>query len=923
MAKTPEQQAAAQAAAEAKAAKEAARAAEASLPILERIVKARKQISDLQEKGTDLTTAESEELYKQEVKLSKLVAIQEKRLKKSQGTKQAELELASVYASQVSELSSISKVYKGLTDVQKQSLTTVQSSLSAVQKSLLADESKKAVLDSTLTGITELQGLQQKIAETGPEDVETQKSIEAAYRAQLRNLKQNIVNKQLIGEITKAEAKALIKALNTQTDSLEAAQKYGTINAETKEIIEGQIQAYEGIKKSIRGVIGTAKLLFSGWQGFARVTLMGAGQAIAKLGKTTREFGGFLGTASVSATALGTVFDDAGDVAKGLAEELGGMDKATFGAQLNTNLMAVNMGISGAEAAKLTGAFARMNGGSVETAQNLAAGTKEMAKTAGVVPSKVMADLAGSAEEFALYGKDGGKNLAQAAVQAAKMGVSLKTMTGVADNLLDFENSINSELELGAMLGKNINLDRARALAYEGDIAGATQETLNALGGVEAFNQMDYFQKKKTAELMGVSVEELQKMVTAQTEAATIGGQINGAFNTVSEGLTAITTGPLGNFVTGLSGAIGTTQEIAGNFKSAGGFLSDMGGKLKGMFGGAKPPIPTPDASMTGPLTKDGLPDKRFKANKLPTTPATPPAPTTMAPQTQAGPADQANKMSKIKSGDLIKGAVALLILAAALFVAAKAFQEFAEVTWESVAMGLVALVGLAGIAFLLSKIQGEMIKGAIAVAILGVALIPFAYALNLMSNVDGAGLLAAGAALIGFTAAMFVLGALLTGPGALIFGAGVLGLIALGGALIVFGAGLNMVGSGMSAITSALPLVVEQIGMLAQLNFLPIFGLAAALMTLSVALAAVAVTGMMALPALLALGLIAGGAAALMGGGEGEGGDRTGELIDEIKGLRADLIAGKIAVNIDGQKVTSNVGKVVSRISSNSYAKV
>jgi hypothetical protein len=49
----------------------------------------------------------------------------------------------------------------------------------------------------------------------------------------------------------------------------------------------------------------------------------------------------------------------------------------------------------------------------------------------------------------------------------------------------------------------------------------------------------------------------------------------------------------------------------------------------------------------------------------------------------------------------------------------------------------------------------------------------------------------------------------------------------------------------------------------------------------------------------------------------------RLAELIDEIKGLRADLIAGKIAVNIDGQKVTSNVGKVVSRISSNSYAKV
>jgi hypothetical protein len=917
MARTPEQQAAA----DARAAKEAAKAAEASLPILERILKTRKEISDLQEKGADMTSAESDELYKQEVKLSKLVSIQEKRLKKSQGTKQNELDLASVYATQVSELSSISKVYKGLSDVQTQSLTTVQSSLSAVQKSLLADENKKAVLDSTLSGITQLQGLQQKIAETGPEDVETQKSIDAAYRAQLRSLSQNIINKQLIGEITKQEANALIKALNTQKGGLAVAQQYSTISAETKEVIEGQIQAYEAIKKSIRGVIGTAKLLFSGWQGFARITLMGAGQAIAKLGKTTREFGGFMGGATVSATILGTVFDDAADVAKTLSEELGGTEKATFGAQLNTNLMAINMGISGAEAAKLTGAFARMNGGSVETAQNLAAGTKEMAKTAGVVPSKVMADLAGSAEEFALYGKDGGKNLAQAAVQAAKMGVSLKTMTGVADNLLDFENSINSELELGAMLGKNINLDRARALAYEGDIAGATQETLNALGGVEAFNQMDYFQKKKTAELMGVSVEELQKMVTTQEEAATIGGQINGAFNTVSEGLTAITTGPLGNFVTGLSGAIGTTKEIAGNFKSAGGFLSEMGGKLKGMFG-AKPPIPTPDASMTGPLTKDGLPDKRFKANKLP---STPPAATTMAPQAQAGPADQANKMSKIKSGDLIKGAVALLILAAALFVAAKAFQEFGEVTWESVGMGLVALAGLAGIAYLLSKIQGEMIKGAVAVAILGAALIPFAFALNLMSNVDANGLIASGIALIAFTGAVFGLGALLAGPGAIIFGAGILGFLALGAALIVLGAGLQMVGNGFSAISSGLPMLVEQISALSTINFLPILGLAGALTVLAIALAAVAATGMLALPALLALGLVAGGAASMMGGGEGEGGstDRTGELIDEIKGLRADLIAGKIAVNIDGQKVTSNVGKVVSRISSNSYAKV
>jgi hypothetical protein len=340
--------------------------------------------------------------------------------------------------------------------------------------------------------------------------------------------------------------------------------------------------------------------------------------------------------------------------------------------------------------------------------------------------------------------------------------------------------------------------------------------------------------------------------------------------------------------------------------------------KIKGFFGGAKPPIPTPDTSITGPLTKDGLPDKRFKANRLPTTPATPPPTSTRAPQAQTGPADQANKMSKIKSGDLIKGAVALLILAAALFVAAKAFQEFGDVTWESVGMGLVALAGLAGIAFILSKASGARLQGALAVAVLGAALIPFAFAMSLIENLKIDAVLAAAAGLVMFGLAAAGIGMILP-----LILAGSVGIAALGVAMIAFGTGLMLVSGGMGAISAVIPFVTEQISALSQIDFLPILGLAGALTILSIALAAVAATGMLALPALLALGLIAGGAAAVMGGGEGEGGDRTGELIDEIKGLRADLIAGKIAVNIDGQKVTSNVGKVVSRISSNSYAKV
>ena len=140
---------------------------------------------------------------------------------------------------------------------------------------------------------------------------------------------------------------------------------------------------------------------------------------------------------------------------------------------------------------------------------------------------------------------------------------------------------------------------------------------------------------------------------------------------------------------------------------------------------------------------------------------------------------------------------------------------------------------------------------------------------------------------------------------------------------LIVLGTGLLMVGTGMAALTSAFPAVLETISQMAQIDFLPIIGLAASLMILSAALAAVAVTGLLALPALMALGLIAGGAAAIMGGGEGGEDAKMDELIGEIKALRGDLLAGKIAVNMDGQKVTQRVSSVVSKVGSNSYAKV
>jgi hypothetical protein len=831
------------------------------------------------------------------------------------------------FVAQENQNNSLSSMYKSLSDLE--------------QKRMLITIASNSISKEGEESLNRMAEINRELAQLSISDVVSKQALNEEYK----NLTEQISDIEGIDQ-------KIIDNLNTQNT---LAENYANMTKGQKEQIEAQMQAYAGVQKTLVGILDTFKTLTSGPAGALGTILVGAGFAADKLGKNIRSFGGFIDSAQFSALGLSFIFDDAEETAKSLSKEFGGLKDVTLSTQLNTNLMATNMGISGQEAASIVGSFARLNNGSADTAMNMAATTKEMAKAAGVPVDQVMKDVAGSTEAFAEYGKDGGINIAKAAVNAAQLGVSMDAMTKVTDSLLDFETSINSELELGAMLGRNINLDRARALAYEGNIGGAVKETIQSLGGIEAFNKMDIFSKREAAKLLGLSVSELEKMAANSDKINDDGTVQISTFDSITEAITAAATGSSG-FLKTMGGLVLGAGQLGGSFAQMGfdvggvvkssaqvlknllgmvagpviGGIKAVGGGLANAFGGTK--LSEGLGSIKDKLVEKGagLKEKlmagvgdKVAGGELPKVGAD----TAKIPQTSVS--DKINETAGGEGGkgmnmaNILKGAAAILILSAALYVAAKAFQEFGSVEWEAVAKGLVGIAGLAAIAFVLGKAKGEMIKGAIAVAILGAALVPFAFSMSLIAGLDINSVIAAAAGLVIFAAAAFGLGALLAGPGAIIFGAGIIGFLALGAALIVLGAGLQMVGAGFSAISSGLPMLVEQISALSTINFLPILGLAGALTVLSIALAAVAATGMLALPALLALGLIAGGAAAVMGGGEGEGGDRTGELIDEIKGLRADLIAGKIAVNIDGQKVTSNVGKVVSRISSNSYAKV
>jgi hypothetical protein len=178
-----------------------------------------------------------------------------------------------------------------------------------------------------------------------------------------------------------------------------------------------------------------------------------------------------------------------------------------------------SFGYGATQAAAVNAQFQKM-GMSAEAAADMQRDLAAESMKAGVSVGAVMKDISENAADVAVYFGGNTKELKKAAIQAAKLGVSLKTMKGVADGLLNFEESITAQAELQALTGRQINLDMARQLALEGDIAGATKEVLSQVGDIHDFNNMDYLARKKLAEATGMSVDELQKSLTIQDKLA-------------------------------------------------------------------------------------------------------------------------------------------------------------------------------------------------------------------------------------------------------------------------------------------------------------------------------------------------------------------------------------------------------------------
>lgn len=117
---------------------------------------------------------------------------------------------------------------------------------------------------------------------------------------------------------------------------------------------------------------------------------------------------------------------------------------------------------------------------------------------------------------FRLTMKGSAEEITKGVFNAKKLGLELADLEKTQSSLLDFESSIGNELEAELLTGKELNLEKARAIALTGKTGELAAEVSKQIGTSAEFGEMNFLAQDALAKSFGMSREELAGMLESQ-----------------------------------------------------------------------------------------------------------------------------------------------------------------------------------------------------------------------------------------------------------------------------------------------------------------------------------------------------------------------------------------------------------------------
>jgi hypothetical protein len=130
---------------------------------------------------------------------------------------------------------------------------------------------------------------------------------------------------------------------------------------------------------------------------------------------------------------------------------------------------------------------------------------KEVMEEVGKITGQTLAMLKGNPQA-----------LTEAVVQAKLLGTTLESAKKSGAALLDFESSIENELQAELITGRQFNLERARSAALTGDLVTEMKELANQGIDFNNYSNMNVIAQQKIADMMGKTTDELTDQLLKQ-----------------------------------------------------------------------------------------------------------------------------------------------------------------------------------------------------------------------------------------------------------------------------------------------------------------------------------------------------------------------------------------------------------------------
>ena len=286
-------------------------------------------------------------------------------------------------------------------------------------------------------------------------------------------------------------------------------------------------QNYQDIKDIFNGLVKKGAKFAAGI-GIALLAAIKFQKAIAD---TRKELGVSVSTAAklntqnkilgFAAKAYGLDVEDIKNAQTAIRKDLGASVQESVKLSLSFARTTAATGQTSEELSGTLSIMESISGASREVLLNQIRTNAAMIEAAGVAPALVMKDIAENSEFFASFAKQGGQNLIGAGIAARKLGLDMSAVKGITESLLDFETSIEASQTASLLLGRQINTDKARQLAFSGDQEGLMKEITRLAGSEAEFTKMNAFQRDALAKSLGLSTEALARTVRNNTAGAT------------------------------------------------------------------------------------------------------------------------------------------------------------------------------------------------------------------------------------------------------------------------------------------------------------------------------------------------------------------------------------------------------------------